>query len=681
LCCSWQVAAEPSLTGQTGLINMPDARVGPDGSLRFGTSSSDPYFNVWGSVTFFPRLEVSGRYITIDGVPGFSDSSLGDYRDKVFDAKLVLLEESDWRPALAIGVQDYVGTRLFPSHYAVLSKQLGPFDVSAGVGRERIDGGFGGVRYTPTPEAGWSVAVEYDANDYSADFRADVSGAARREAGLAYAVEYRYGWLAAQLSRQHDAWAANAYVTIPLAQPEFIPKLHEPPPYDVDGERAGSAEWRANAAYAGRLMAALEQQGYHDVRLRLHGDTLVIALTHNRISRVGRAVGRAARTALKLGPDDIVSLHVVYLLNEQPLVAYRFGDLATLDRYFAGRVEREALDASVVVGYASMEDMMALHGEAELQFDVDAWDGIAMPANDRFLSPFRDDPILAGFDLLPFNLRIFFNDPGEPVRYDAFATVTYDRRLDRGLTLNGAARFTLAENVSDIRQSSNSVLPHVRSDIGEYRREGDDLRLDTLLLNKYQLWRERLYGRLSLGYYEEMYAGTGMQALYLPRHGPWAVDIALDWLRQREPGDDFGFRDYRVLTALTSLHYRVPAYGVTASARVGQFLAKDRGLRLELKRRFRSGVEFGLWYSWTDSEDITGPGSPDDPYRDKGIFASIPLSSMLTSDTRERAEMVLANYTRDVGQMVRSPRDLYREVERSLMLNSADADPLGYLTQ
>ena len=82
----------------------------------------------------------------------------------------------------------------------------------------------------------------------------------------------------------------------------------------------------------------------------------------------------------------------------------------------------------------------------------------------------------------------------------------------------------------------------------------------------------------------------------------------------------------------------------------------------------------------TDGDDITPPGSPGDPYYDKGVFASIPLGSMLTRDTQAEARFALAPWTRDVGQMVDSPGDLYRRFERPLMLDDSErgvTDELG----
>ena len=656
---------------------MPDARVAPDGTWRFGVSDADPYFSVWSSVAFFPRLEVSGRYVRIDAVPGFADPTLGDYGDKAFDAKAVLWEESQWLPALAVGTQDYVGTQLFSAHYLTLGKRIGDLDVTLGHGRRRIDGWFGGLRYTPSGARAWSVLAEYDANDYRRDYRADLSGAADRSGGATYGVEYRYGWLGTQLAYQRGDWSANLHVSIPLMRSEFIPKIDEPSPETSPATRASTTEWHADPGYRHVLGRALDRQGFADIRIRLHQRTLDVALTHERISLIGRAAGRAARAARRLGPDDIETLRIIYTVNEQPLVIYEFHDLAALDGYLAQRLRVEDLDAAVKIRFASSADALALADAAVLFFDdpqASAASGDAQYVGWRRHSSFDD------VALLPFNVRLFFNDPGQSVRYDTFSALTYNRRIDHGLYLNGAARVTLFENVSDVRQSSNSVLPHVRSDIGDYRREGDRLRLDSLTVNRYRLVAERLYSRVSVGYYEEMYAGAGGQLLYLPAISDWAADVAVDGLRQRAPGEALGFRDYRVVTSLVSLHYRVPEHGVTATARVGRFLAKDEGMRFELKRRFRSGIELGAWYSVTNERDITGPGTPDNPYRDKGLFASIPLAPMLTRDTRERANMAIADYARDVGQMVISPGDLYRLVEQRMMLNSAEHNPLtGFL--
>jgi hypothetical protein len=675
--CSENALAQANSAGQSGLINMPDARVGVDGTLRFGFAYTNPYANVWSSVAFFPWLEVSGRYVTIDGVPGFQDPSLGDYRDKVFDGKLLLLREAPYLPALAVGIQDFVGTKLFTGKYLALSKRWGTIDATVGWGEGRIDGMFGGVRYTPD-QGRWGLLLEYDANDYANDFRANVSGADRRVGGAVYGLEYHADWWRVQIARQHADWAANLYLSIPLSEPEFVPKLYEPPPYVAAHERPTQTEWREQPAYATALVRTLTEHGYDDVAWRLDDDRLSLALTHRRISHVGRAVGRAVRIALAWAPRDIERLKMVYTVQDQPIVTYEFSDIQMLDQFFRERADWSTLEPTIDIRFASLGLAHHLRHAVTIPNNTDT----AVPAvAKRFYRSMSSHRLRDNAVWFPFNLRVYFNDPGAPVRYDTFSMLGYRQSLAHGVDLIGAARLTLLEDVSDIRHESNSVLPHVRSDIGQYRRHGDPLRLDNLLLRRFSMLRERLYTRLSVGYYEEMYAGAGAQFFYLPSSEHYSVDVAVDWLRQRSPGEAFGFRDYRTITALASFHYRLPRYGLTTTLRAGRFLARDEGVRLEAKRRFGSGTELGFWYTRTNGKDVTSPGSPERPYHDKGLFISIPLGAMLPSDTQERSNFSLANFTRDVGQMVRSPGDWYPLLEQTFMWSDAHRDVLTGFAQ
>ncbi|HWR87834.1 MAG TPA: YjbH domain-containing protein, partial [Acidiferrobacterales bacterium] len=134
--------------------------------------------------------------------------------------------------------------------------------------------------------------------------------------------------------------------------------------------------------------------------------------------------------------------------------------------------------------------------------------------------------------------------------------------------------------------------------------------------------------------------------------------------------------DYSVATALLAFHYRIPEYGITATARAGRFLAKDEGVRFELKRRFHSGIEAGIWFTRTNENDLTQPNRPKEQFLDRGLFISIPLASMLTKDTQEQANLAVVEATRDVGQMVESPGDLYRLFEQRLALDAGEIGPL-----
>ena len=677
--------AEPSTTGQTGLINMPDARFEEDGTLRFGSGYFRPYLPIWTSISFLPRLELSGRYTIIRGLSTSLGEGFGDFKDKAFDAKVLLWKEDGWWPDFALGTQDFTGTALFKAKYAVISKRIGDTDYTLGYGNDRIDGLFGGMRH----RFGWnrdlSLVVEYDANDYANDPRAADSGADTRDGGWTYGLEYKKGWFGIQLASQSGDVGGNAYVSVPLMKPEFVPKIHEPGPYPYKQPEAAIDQWLADTGYAARLARALYRRDYKNIRLGFDGHTLVVSLTNTRISRIGRAVGRAARVLLSLGPEDTKAIQITYTEKGMPLLTYTFTDTRKLRRYFDGLLSRSQLDHYLEITYPDpLTDARLAANEIEIPVqDVTDLYKEAQRTDEGHVISYRfENKDLSTFHIVPFNAGVFFNDPNGAARFNLFARADYTRQIGRGRFFESSAELILYEDVSKVSDHSNSTLPHVRSDIALYLQgRSGRFKLTRMLVNQFLRPRERVYARLTAGFYEMMFAGTGGQVLYLPKQGNWAADVSLDWLRQRATDNIFGFRDYDTVTLLGAMHYRIPAWGLTATARAGRFLAKDKGVRFELKRRFRSGITFGAWYTRTDGDDTTPPGNPGAPYFDKGIFMSVPLGPMLTKDTRARSEFSLSPWTRDVGQMVVSPADLYTTAERTLMLDDPDHGIASHLGQ
>jgi membrane-associated phospholipid phosphatase len=652
---------------------MPSAWTENDGTFTTGYSYDSPYGSLWATMTFLPFLQVTGRYVSITGIPAFSSTDptygrgYGRYKDKVADVKLRLRDESDLLPAVSVGATDLLGTELFKGQYVVVSKSFGQFhnfEASIGYGNKRPKGVFAGMRWAPLSSPRWAVVAEYDANQYGNDYLAQNTGAARRRSGPAVGIEYRWGWLGAQLARHSDHFSGHAYLTIPFSAREFVPKIYEPAPFQAKDApaRVSIAAWRQEQAPGAALSAALVQQDFKNVRVEMDGAVLKLNLTNTRIANLGRAIGRATRTALAFAPEGTRAIQVTYTKQEQPIATYEFLDLQRLSDYFTGLIPRAAFEPTVVVRYADPSDrpadehtsmLAALRSDGELNLRV-GHEGeiVQLRSEDREANRFKVVP----------KVSFFFNDPSGALRYELWAAATYDRRLAPGLYLNGDLKLDALENVSDVKQPSNSLLPHVRTDIAEYKR-GGRFKLNRLLLSQYGNPAERIYTRVSAGFYEEMYRGVGGQALYLPKDSRWAADLSVDALQQRGVKGWFDKRDYRTVTALGALHYRLP-YDITATARVGRFLARDEGARLEFKRRLPSGVEFGAWYTATNGKDVTPPGKPGSPYHDKGVFLSVPLNIMLPSDSQATAGIGLSPWTRDVGQMVASPGDLYDMVEQ-----------------
>ncbi|MBX9296505.1 YjbH domain-containing protein [Chromobacterium vaccinii] len=658
--------AQPSLTGQIGYINMPSARVGEDGTFSLGYGYDKPYGILWTSTTVLPWLEVSGRYTSIAGVSGFSDpqygSGYGRYKDKAIDLKFRLLEESSFLPEISFGTTDVQGNRLWKGHYLVASKNVLPgLEASLGMGTGRIQGAFGGIRFTPSILPNWSLVAEYDANDYRADPFAGQTFTAQRDKGPAIGVEYQWGWLGLQVARQKTHSSINAKIDIPLNLKEFVPKIQEPAYYTGAPDlpsRPTLSQWQNDPDRARALATALGKQEFKNIRIAMQRDNLVMELGNSRISNVGRAVGRAVRTALYFAPLETREIKVVYTELEQPVATYSFYDLSTLNDYLLGKASRDRFLQTVNIKSGRDEEVRPLDSRT-LALTLREGINVNLLTNQEgdLIQVTSDDTEDNRFHFAP-KMGVYFNDPSGAFHYDIMAEATYKRRLGKGLYLDSALSADLYNTITEVRQSSNSLLPHVRSDIADYKRVKSP-KLNRLLLNQYLTLSPDTYARLSAGFYEEMFRGAGGQVLYYPGFNKnWAVDLSVDALQQRDVKGWFGKRDYQTVTALASLHYKLPM-GVTATMRAGRFLAKDDGVRLELKRRFRSGIEAGFWYTKTNGNDITNPGSPAKPYNDKGMFLSIPLNSLLTFDSRTTGDFSLSPWTRDVGQMVMTPGDLY----------------------
>ena len=120
--------------GGVGLIDMPSARMAPDGEIGAGASflRHNQHYNI--TFQALPWLEGDFRY---SGLQDFSPE-FPVYYDRAFAMKARLWDETDIFPAVAIGIDDLIGTGVYAGEYLVASKRFGPFDATLGIGWGRL---------------------------------------------------------------------------------------------------------------------------------------------------------------------------------------------------------------------------------------------------------------------------------------------------------------------------------------------------------------------------------------------------------------------------------------------------------------------------------------------------------------------------------------------------------------
>ncbi|HEX3652682.1 MAG TPA: YjbH domain-containing protein [Rhizomicrobium sp.] len=121
--------------GDVGLMEMPSARMAPDGQMSLTIGDVDgQMWRVGLGFQVLPWLETSFRY---SHIPHFFDDG-GAVFDRSFGLKIRLFQETPYTPSLAIGARDIIGTGVFGQEYVVMSKRFWDIDFTAGLGWGRL---------------------------------------------------------------------------------------------------------------------------------------------------------------------------------------------------------------------------------------------------------------------------------------------------------------------------------------------------------------------------------------------------------------------------------------------------------------------------------------------------------------------------------------------------------------
>lgn len=655
--------------GGVGLLQLPTARMAPDGEFAVTSGVVTPYVRTAVTLQALPWLESVLRYTSVNNIPWTDTQS---YKDKGIDVKFRLLEESSTFPQIALGFRDVAGTGLFSSEYVSLSRRYYNLDFTVGMGWGNLGsrgnlknplgavfssfktrsndfgrGGnfsltnyfhgeyvslFGGVTWQ-TPVNGLSVKLEYDGNDYQSEALGNVF---QTKSPFNVGAVYSYGdWLDISLGYERgNTMMATLAVRGNIHSSSGLPKFDPPPeriaPRNLGAEVAEFRQAKRDAAIGDpqlRLASALSERGYTFESVEVRGKEAIAAVTQKTFRNKAKAMGRAARVMANTVPPEVEALTLVDVANGLEIQ----------------RVTLMRKDLEKAVAYEGSPEEMAAH--LTVAPPLSSADDGALVNTDRY-------PALT-WGMNP-QMRHQIGGPDSPYFYQVYLKVDADLQLTRKLSVSGSLGYNLIDNLDGLKLSSDSVLPHVRSDIKDYLREGKSginrLQAD-YLTNLGSSW----YGRASAGLFEEMFGGVGGELLFRPLGSRWAIGFELNRVRQRDYDQLFSFRNYEVTTGHVDWYYKLPFYNVTTKISAGQYLAGDRGVTIDVSRRFGSGAVFGVFATKTNvSADQFGEGSFD-----KGAYISVPVDLLSVFSSRSTFGMGWRPLTRDGGQRLAVSKGLY----------------------
>ena len=623
--------------GGSGLLRVPSGRVINDGDVRFTFSDSYPYRNYSVTFGFFPFLELNGRIVEFRDkeLAGGGWSGYGYYKDKVADFKVQLFRENAYLPSVAFGVNDFHGTQLFFNEYVSASKRFGDLDLTLGYGgnilgsvfnkkdieRRELDGLFGGIEWNFRDNL--SFVLEYDPTDELVLGKGRISSH--------YNCGFRWHpreWISCGYSYQRgDSHSFYAALTYPFGAP-VVPQRPDPPFY-------GPVDWTplpeqlVSQTLSGKLLEIqnlLLGEGLTDVHVTLSSDmkTLYMEFENRKYLFHGKAAGRALRLAAAQTPPEIKTLCVVIKQLDIPMVELSVSRSDYID-YLNQKLTESQVNSLIKVSNRMSEKSIW-------------W-------NEKYAGEAASKPIF-NYYFEPVKLESYWNDPSGFFKFRVGPAVTIVRDVNSGLSLIGSFKAPLYSNVSTRNQPSTNNP--VRSDIVKYL-DDTGLVVDHLIANQYLKLSENNYLRLSAGYLELQYAGIGLEFLRTFREGRFALGNEITWAVKREPDSVFGLKGDSAVTKFLNFYMYSPGLETTFSAKMGEFLAGDKGVRLDVSRDVRGGKVF-LWYTKTDTSGFTGPNRN---YSDKGVGFSLPVRALWSSDARGYYSTALSPWSRDVGQPVR----------------------------
>ncbi|URQ70580.1 YjbH domain-containing protein [SAR86 cluster bacterium] len=508
-----------SNNGTIGLIQMPSARFMPEGSVAFNLSNVDPYQR--GSIigTPFNWFEASYQYTDVDNAlyslsPEFSGDQT--YKDKSFDAKFLLLKESNYFPAIAFGARDLAGTGVFSAEYLVASKRLNNFDFTLGIGwgtfsdhgiknpfryiddefetrdvsSNETQGGefsignylsgkdvgiFGGVEVYLPNFRGARFKVEYDSTDYEKEgfpfgkqsfnfaFKNVRQPSSKVNFGVVYPISDNFHLklfhvkghtLSFGFSFQGDFGKKTPLIKKKDSHIEVPDKEI----YKIVTTRSDENLYKASLLHLNPRELKLQTAQVSD-------DTLKVAYSQSKHASWMRSTGRVLRVIDEIAPEKIKTIEV--------------GNVNGGLGMFKMKIDRDDFSQNL----NSNTPLVALKDAEITPFNY--------VREDYDFTPRVEFPQLF-WSIVP-TLRMQIGGPDGFFFGNVRLSGKAELSLARNISVKASASYGLTDNFEDLKLLSDSVLPHVRTDIVSYLREGRGLTLDTLQVDRFFKFGDDFY--------------------------------------------------------------------------------------------------------------------------------------------------------------------------------------------
>mgnify|MGYP001447010228 CR=1 FL=1 len=639
LISSNDISSNQNFFGSKGANYSPSARFNDEGTLSTNFSINDSFRRANILAQPYEWLEVSIFYADIPEM-SYSASLGQSYKDKGFNTKILLKEETNFLPQIALGFSDFVGTGLFSGEYLVFSKKASNIDYSFGLGwglysnGMQVDNPFKIISdsFRGRNEEFDSTIGELDFNDYFSGDKASIFGSIkykndRHEVTLEInPVEFtgrNNGEVENTLSKFYLTYSYNAFKQI---NPKII--------LGSDGDLNFSIDFYQNFLnvksndfkrpkkkvgnnFADLVLSIQENKMYvQDISLD-EKNRLVIGVRQNQYLDRRESVSNVIKS---LDYSNLDTFEEVVVNN------YSFGkkitsDVVSLDNSDNVKFFKRKKNSSKLI-YQSNE-----------KFPLSEY---SLSPSLRTMIASREGFLYRGLYLDGY-FKHFFSE-----------NVFFDSKLT----------YSVSDNFDELFLEPVTTFPNqVRSDIKKYLNDlGDKISVERFEMN-YLDKKDNHHLLLKAGIFELMFAGYGVEYLNINRHRNYGIGFEAFHVKKRDYSSDFNFLDYETFTGHINFYHYFDPLELTTHLSIGQYLAGDKGATFDFSKRFRNGLKFGFYFSLTDvSFEEFGEGSFD-----KGVYFQLPLRNIYGSPS---TDFTWSPLTKDPAKKLSYGNRLFGVVER-----------------
>ncbi|WP_380056266.1 YjbH domain-containing protein [Falsihalocynthiibacter sp. SS001] len=660
--------ASYNMFGIPGLIDTPSGESMPDAELGMTASHFAGSTRVSSSFQITDRLSAVFRYTRI---ADWNTADYDTYYDRSIDFRYQVLEESQYVPAVSIGIMDVAGTGIYSSEYIAATKNFTPkIRATVGLGWGRLgsynsigspfgdrpeldvgEGGtfnvdqyfrgpmamFGGVEYRATEKL--TLKAEYSSDAYTLE--TDDKGLFEHKSPFNFGIQYdindfiSVGGYSLYGSELAASITLNFNPKKPVVLGSFGPAplaVKPRPVFSDDPEMYGTVwlnEPGAQEILAENLRKALEYDGVEMEAVAMRGTSIEVRIRNNKYTSAAQAVGRTARALTRTMPPSVETFNIMLMVNGMATsnTKLKRSDVET----FVSQPNGEAQ----IMSRAVIEDAVPTK-PANLIYPAGVY-----PEFEWSIDPYAD------FSLF---------DPDDPVRWGIGLRPSMHYYAAPGLEISGSINAQIIGTLGNDTTPSNSKVQPVRSDANLYDAFSP-VSLQYLNASYFFQPGEEIYGRVTAGYLERMFGGVSTEILWKPVDKRYALGAELNYVKQRATDSYVGFQDYETATGHITAYYEDVA-GFDFQLSAGQYLAGDIGGTFQVRREFANGWRVGAYATLTDlTDEEFGEGSFD-----KGVILEVPQTWLTGKPTRKSEAIVLQPLSRDGGARLEVNDRLYDRI-------------------